>query len=79
MHELSLKLEEVVRDFRSKLPKSEGLILLPNARKAAKNRAKAVSKKYKSLPAKIKRGRIRSDWRIRNRVGAKVEQLRKVQ
>ena len=78
MHELALKLDILTKEFRTKLPKSEGLVLQSSARKAARQRAQQVQKKYKSLPLKIRRGRIRSNWKVRNRVGAKVEQLKKV-
>ena len=78
LHELSAKLEDLAKEFRSKLPKSEGLVLQPNARRAAKRRAQQVSKKYKALPLKIRRGRVRTDWKVRNRVGAKVDRLKKV-
>ena len=80
LHELSAKLhvDDLAKEFRSKLPKSEGLVLQPNARRAAKRRAQQVSKKYKALPLKIRRGRVRTDWKVRNRVGAKVDRLKKV-
>jgi hypothetical protein len=78
LHELSTKLDDLAKEFRSKLPQSEGLVLQPNARRAAKRRAQKISKKYKALPLKIRRGRVRTDWKVRNRVGAKVDRLKKV-
>lgn len=78
LHNFSAKLEDLAKEFRAKLPKSEGLVLQPNARRAARRRAQQVTKKYKALPLKVRRGRVRSDWKIRNRVGAKVDQLKKV-
>ena len=78
MHELALKLDNLTKEFRTKLPKSEGLVLQSTACKAARQRAQQVSEKYKSLPLKIRRGRFRSNWKVRNRVGTKVEQLKKV-
>ena len=78
LHELSVKLDDLAKEFRSKLPQSEGLVLQPNARRAARRRAQQVSKKYKALPLKTRRGRVRTDWKVRNRVGAKVDRLKKV-
>ena len=54
INDLSLKLEQLAQDYRSKLPTSEGLVLLLNVRRAARKRAQQVSKKYKSLPFKNK-------------------------
>ena len=35
--------------------------------------------KYLNLTLRLKRGRTRSDWRYRNRVGQRAESFRKVQ
>ena len=78
LHDLSAKLDDLAKEFRSKLPKSEGLVLQPTAHRAARRRAQRVTKKYKALPSKIRRGRLRSDWKVRNRVGAEVDRLREV-
>lgn len=76
--ELYVKIEEQVTEFRSKLPKQDGLVLRPQVRNAVKKRAKAISQKYRALPLRIRRGRVRDDWRHRNRVGWKADALRKV-
>lgn len=57
---------------RSKLPKQDSLVLRPQARNAARRRAKAINHKYRAL---IRRGRVRDDWRHRNRVGQKADAL----
>ena len=71
-------MEELILALRKKLPKSEGIILRPEARKAARKRAQKISRKYRPLPSSIKRGRPRNDWQYQNRVGKKADELRKV-
>ena len=44
LHDLSAKLDELTKEFRTKLPKSEGLVLQPNARRAARHRAQRITK-----------------------------------
>ena len=78
LHEITTKLEELILALREKLPKSEGIILRPEARKAARKRAQKISRKYRPLPSSVKRGRPRKDWRYQNRVGKKADELRKV-
>jgi hypothetical protein len=78
LHEIATKLEELILALRKKLPKSEGIILRPEARKAARKRAQKISRKYRPLPSSVKRGRPRNDWRYQNRVGKKADELRKV-
>ena len=61
LHDLSAKLDDLTKEFLSKLPKSEGLVLQPNTCRSVRRRAQRVTKKYKALPLKIRRGRVRSD------------------
>lgn len=78
LHEIATKVEELILALRKKLPKSEGIILRPEARKAARKRAQKISRKYRPLPSSALRGRPRNDWRYQNRVGKKADELRKV-
>ena len=78
LHELASKVEEIITTLKGKLPKSEGLILRPEARKRARQRAKKICRKYRPIPKSVKRGRHRNDWRYQNRVGRKANELRKV-
>ena len=66
LHELSAKLDDLAKEFRAKLPWSEGLVLQPNARRAAKRRGQQISKKYKALPLETRHGRVHTDWKVRN-------------
>ena len=75
---LANKLDNIITEFRSCLPKADGLLLRPQARLLSKKRAKQIQYKYLTLPPRIKRGRAKDDWRYRNRVGHKAETLRKV-
>ena len=76
--ELASEVERLITKVREKIPKAEGIILRPEARKAARNRAKLICKKYRSLPHYVRRGQKRGDWRYRNRVGRKASELKKV-
>ena len=78
LHILGSKVEELITNFRIKLPKSEGIILRPEARKSVRKRAQQILKKYRPLPPSVRRGRQKSDWHYRNRVGQKASELRKV-
>ena len=78
LREVITKLEEIIVTFRKKLPKSEGNILQPQARKAARKRAQKICRKYRPIPYTVKRGRPRNDWQYQNRVGKKADELRKV-
>ena len=78
LEKLASKLDSLIQDFRAVLPKTEGLILRPQARLAARKRAKRVKHKYLNLTMRQKRGRSKTDWRYRNRVGQKAESFRKV-
>ena len=42
LNEIATKVEELILIFRKKLPQSEGLILRPEARKAARKRAQSI-------------------------------------
>ena len=64
--------------LKKKLPQNEGLVLRPEARKAARQRALQICKKYRPLPKSVRKGRQRNDWRYHNRVGMKADKLRKV-
>ena len=76
--ELHADIEKLVAKFRAKLPTQNNLVLRPQACNAARKRAKAISQKYRTLPLRIRRGRVRDDWRHRNRVGQKAIALKKV-
>ena len=52
--------------LREKLPKSEGIIIRPEARKAVRKQALNICRKYHKLPMHIKRGPNRKDWRYHN-------------
>ena len=78
LNEIATKVKELILIFRNKLPQSEALILQPEARKAAGKKAQKICKKYRPLPHSAKRGRPKNDWRYHNRVGKKVDTLRKV-
>ena len=78
LHILGSQVEELITSFRTKLPKSEGIILRPEARKSVRKRAQQRLKKYRPLPLSVRRGRQKSDWHHRNHVGQKAWELRKV-
>ncbi len=71
LHEITSKIEEIIVTFKQKLPRSEGLILRPEARKKARERAQ------RPVPKSVLRGRPKTDWRYHNRVGKKATELRK--
>ena len=48
--ELHASIEELVTEFRAKLPKQDSLVLRPQARNTARKRAKAITHKYRALP-----------------------------
>lgn len=63
LEELSHQLDMIISGFKSSLPKTEGLLLRPQAaRLLAKKRAKEVKSKYLSLPPPSKRGKAKQDW-----------------
>lgn len=78
LHEVGDEIEKIIAFLREKLPSSEGLIIQPEARKSVRKQALKICRKYHKLPMRIKRGPNRKDWRYHNRVGRKVENLRKV-
>ena len=78
LRDIATKVEELIMETKKKLPQSEGLILRPEARKAARERAKKICRKYRPLPHSVKRGRPKTNWRYHNRVGRKADELRKV-
>ena len=79
LEKLASKLDSTISDFRTVLPKtSEGLILRPQARLAARMKARKVKNKYLNLTMRLKRGRAKADWKHRNRVGKRAESFRKV-
>ncbi len=77
LHEITSKIEEIIVTFKQKLPRSEGLILRPEARKKARESAQKVCRKYRPVPKSVLRGRPKTDWRYHNRVGKKATELRK--
>ena len=58
---MTSQVEELVTEFRGKLPQSEGIILHPEIRKSVRKRAQQILKKYSSLPLSVRRGRQKSD------------------
>ena len=78
LNDLASKVERLVTEFRGKLPKSDGIILCPEARKSVRKRAQQILKKYQPLPHSVRRGRQKCNWRYRNRVGQKAMELRMV-
>ena len=78
LEQLATKLDSLIMEFRAVLPQAEGLTLRPQARFAARKKAQEIKHKYLKLPLRLKRGRPKSDWRYRNRVGQKAESFRKV-
>ena len=78
LQHLASQIQDIVTQFREKLPKAEGIIVRPELRKQVRKRAKQIIKKYRPLPAAVKRGRHKGDWHYRNRVGKMASTLRKV-
>lgn len=78
LYQLTTQVEDLITEFRRKLPQSEGMILRPEVRKSVKKRAQQILKKYRSLPLSVRRGRQKSDWHFRSRVGKKASELRQV-
>lgn len=78
LQQLDDQLLQVCSDFRKQLPSAEGLIIRP----AIVERAKKTKQKYQRLKAtklpvsKLKKRK--KDWKYRNRVGKKADQLREV-
>lgn len=81
------KLEELNQSFRSSLPSEKGLCLRPSVlvsrAKKIKQRALKRLRRAANLSSLVKTdkgkpGRRRQHWKIRNRVGMKVEKLKKV-
>lgn len=77
LREVGNEIENIITLLKEKLPKSEGIIIRPEARKAVRKQALNICCKYRKLPMHIKRGPNRKDWRYHNRVGRKVDKLRK--
>ena len=82
------KLEELMKEFKSALPSSEGLTLRPLS---LLKRTRQIRRKYRNLAMRVsgyssleshsrsKPGRKKADFRHRNRVGGKAQHFRKVQ
>ena len=79
LDQLATKLDTLITEFRAILPKTEGLILRPQARFSARKKAQQIKHKYLNLTSRLKRGCPKSYWKYRNRVGQKADALRKVQ
>ena len=77
LHEITSEIEEIIVTLKGKLSRSEGLILRPEARKKARERAQKVCRKYRPVPKSVLRGRPKTDWRYHNRVGKKATELHK--
>ena len=69
LQHLASQIQDIVTQFRKKLPKAEGIIVRPELRKQVQKRAKQILKKYRPLCAAVKRGCHKGDWHYRNRVG----------
>ena len=54
LNALTESVEKLMTEFKGKLPKSEGIILHPNARKLVRKRAQQILKKYRSLPKYVR-------------------------
>ena len=76
--ELASSVENLVSEFKKKLPNSEGIILRPHIKQAVRKRAQQILRKYRSLPNHVKRGKQKADWRHCHRVGQKASEIRKV-
>ncbi|XP_064399682.1 uncharacterized protein LOC135346105 isoform X2 [Halichondria panicea] len=77
LDQLATKLDTLITEFRAILPKTEGLILRPQARFSARKKTQQIKHKYLNLTSRLKRGRPKSYWKYRNRVGQKADALRK--
>ena len=79
LKELNTQLQTIMNKFRSSLPESEGLVILPAMREKVKQSIRSrASKNLSSLPLPKKRGKKRLDSAYRNRVGRRANALRKV-
>ena len=78
LRDLTTTVERLITDFRQKLPKLEGIILRPEARKSIRKRTQQILRKYRPLPQSVRLVRKKSDWHYRNRVGQRASTLRKV-
>ena len=56
LHETSSKIEEIIVTLKGKLPKSEGLIMQPEARKKARERAQKICRKNRPIPKSVLQG-----------------------
>ena len=81
--DLDAELKHLLQTFRAGLPQEEQLVLRPSVI----SRALSTKRKYAQmklnvscsrLPKPNPRGRKKADSKIRNRVGAKADRLRKV-
>ena len=81
------RLEELTQSFRTSLPSEKGLCLRPSVllsrAKKIKQRALKRLQRATNLSSLVnadkgKPGRKRQHWKIRNRVGMKVDELKKV-
>ena len=77
LEDINKKLEGVMADMRSTLPAADGLVIRP-AKDRIKQSEIRTARGYSSLPQYHKRGKKRDDYKYRNRVGKRAEQLRKV-
>ena len=77
LHEITSKIEKIIVTLKGNLPRSKGLILRPEARKKARERAQKVCRKYRPVPKSVLLGRPKTDWSYHNRVGKKATELRK--
>ena len=78
LEDINKKLEGVMADVRSTLPAADGLVIRPAIKDRIKQSEVRTTRGYSSLPQYHKRGKKRDDYKYRNRVGKRAEQLRKV-
>ena len=78
LHILGSKVEDLITNFRIKLPKSEGHQSTTCVQKISQEESSKDIEKVSTFAPSVKRGRQKSDWHYRNRVGQKASELRKV-
>ena len=78
LEDINKKLEGVMADMQSALPAADGLVIRPAIKERIKKSEIRTARGYSSLPQYNKRGKKRDDYKYRNCVGKRAEQLRKV-
>ena len=78
LEDINKKLEGVMADMRSTLAAADGLVIRPTIKYRIKQSEIRTARGYSSLPQYHKRGKKQDDYKYKNRVGKRAEQLRKV-